>query len=150
MEWISVADRLPKKGNLVLVWNNGMREPRIRMYGIDNDWYDERRRSTMNIHPAKEYITHWMPLPEPPKESLEERIREVLSEHCHYDELMKCSVCSAGCYIRVVVRVFYEHVDEVVVENPYKDWKGFAGKPQIEWTECIQATKNAIKEHQNA
>lgn len=55
-EWISVKDRLPEKSGYYLIWT----EHSYYLIGffssnIDNgkwDWID---------------VTHWMPLPEPPK-----------------------------------------------------------------------------------
>ena len=60
-EWISVKDRLPESGETTLVYNGD-----IDVHGFWNGrWldYDE------NGYPFEVlYITHWMPLPEPPKE----------------------------------------------------------------------------------
>jgi hypothetical protein len=54
MEWISVEDRLPEEGDVVLTFSkNGGRAVRK----FDNGqfgYYDD--------------ITHWMPLPDPPNE----------------------------------------------------------------------------------
>lgn len=66
MEWISVKDRLPEEGVLVL------------RYGNDVKKFDVDYIITFD-HPHEPYIwarllvdeylkvTHWMPLPEPPK-----------------------------------------------------------------------------------
>ena len=63
MEWISVEDRLPEPAQSVLVYSE--RECRVsKGYGVD---YVLSGFSTsfMNIG----YVTHWMYLPEPPKET---------------------------------------------------------------------------------
>ena len=51
-EWISVKDRLPDVGKLVLVYNG--------INGVCLDYHDG---VTFSYH----YVTHWMPLPHPPK-----------------------------------------------------------------------------------
>ena len=56
-EWISVKDRLPKPFESVLVFRDG----KISIdYSEENGWfaYDFNGKR----------VTHWMPLPEPPKE----------------------------------------------------------------------------------
>lgn len=71
MEWISVKDRLPEKYISVLITDvNGItaddREPEKAHLDKDGKWY------WVNIFKYSEYkeieVTHWMPLPEPPKE----------------------------------------------------------------------------------
>lgn len=51
-EWISVEERLPSEGVLVIVW--------------DGKYYDIVLMGEHNFH-TEENVTHWMPLPEPPK-----------------------------------------------------------------------------------
>lgn len=66
MQWVSVADRLPRKDDVVLVWVGTVwvraclgKTP----YG--QAWYLVDRNSYINIH----NVTHWMPLPPYPKEA---------------------------------------------------------------------------------
>ena len=65
-EWISVKDRLPKNIGLYLVlekhWINGSPCRRIAKWNTV-DWFTADRKSK-EITPR---VTHWMPLPEPPK-----------------------------------------------------------------------------------
>ena len=57
MKWIPVTERLPENDKTVLVWNRR----NSREYF---DVYDHGRWIILE----SEDITHWMPLPEPPKE----------------------------------------------------------------------------------
>ena len=64
MDWISVKDKLPKKETAVLVWR-GMVD--ICGYMGNKIWLTDDE----NMYPVtaeERGITHWMPLPEPPKE----------------------------------------------------------------------------------
>lgn len=54
--WISVEERLPEDGESVLV--------RIRL--CDATWYEVAHR--INGRWSTTCITHWMPIPQPPKE----------------------------------------------------------------------------------
>lgn len=65
-KWISVKDRLPQNRQRVLVCNKDENYPIVSRYrdlSLDeNCGYDEW------LSPAGECkVTHWMPLPEPPK-----------------------------------------------------------------------------------
>ena len=73
-EWISVKDRLPdnKEYDWVLaqvVESNGfMHIPTVMEYRQSkNDWFDETC-GWISKHNGLFSVTHWMPLPEPPKE----------------------------------------------------------------------------------
>ena len=69
-EWISVKDRLPKYGKRVLTYTPGMAnqitvDAYDRYYvDVDDEWYEGWRYRGNH---AKNNITHWMPLPEPPE-----------------------------------------------------------------------------------
>jgi hypothetical protein len=72
-EWISVKDRLPdnKEHDWVLaqvVEDNGfMHIPRVMEYRqAKNDWFEETY-GWLSEHNGLFSVTHWMPLPEPPK-----------------------------------------------------------------------------------
>jgi len=57
--WISVEDRLPEEGEWVLIFGPGYHVP-LEGFLISGAWIDDQfERRT---------VTHWMPLPEPPKE----------------------------------------------------------------------------------
>jgi len=63
-KWISVEDRLPEFSMFVDVW---VKSTEREDYGRRIcDVLIERSADHMT-HPA-EYVSHWMPLPEPPKE----------------------------------------------------------------------------------
>ena len=72
-EWISVKDRLPdnKEHDWVLaqvVEDNGyMHIPKVMEYRqLRNDWFEETY-GWLSEHNGLFSVTHWMPLPEPPK-----------------------------------------------------------------------------------
>jgi hypothetical protein len=56
-EWISVNDRLPEKNQLVLIYAPDTDQLKIRIGLFDKE---------INIY-HNLGITHWQPLPEPPK-----------------------------------------------------------------------------------
>ena len=55
-EWISVKDMLPEQGQEVIVYSGSVLKPTVFAYQFWNKHYDSWAR-----------ITHWMPLPQPPK-----------------------------------------------------------------------------------
>ena len=59
-EWISVKDRLPEKEEIVLCCLGLVQN--VYTYKGDNIWED-----SYGYYQKDEPITHWMPLPEPPK-----------------------------------------------------------------------------------
>lgn len=76
-EWISVKDRLPEIGTEVIAWSpksyTGLGQGRvtalcrlIRYEEATEFYWANHYPGNSNIH-TQEAITHWMPLPEPPK-----------------------------------------------------------------------------------
>ena len=65
--WISAKDRLPEKDKDVLVWLYG--DYCIGRYDQDPDNLQMRWKfESFNLYEDDmSYITHWMPLPKPPK-----------------------------------------------------------------------------------
>lgn len=62
-EWISVKDELPPIGERFDAWTS--RGDRLADHGaFVGSWDDDFRRDVMTVRG----ITHWMPLPAPPKE----------------------------------------------------------------------------------
>ena len=59
-EWIPCSERLPEDEQWVLVWGHGQRVP-IMMFREYGAWIDDQ----YEFHTT---VTHWMPLPKPPKE----------------------------------------------------------------------------------
>ena len=59
-EWISVNDKLPEDGESVLTYKNG---------NVDVQVYEKNRNGWIqgNWFWSMATVTHWMPLPEPPK-----------------------------------------------------------------------------------
>ena len=66
-EWISVDDRLPECDKWVLACGDGAM---MTMGFIDGQWRDMIKSAFPNVTP--ESVTHWMPLPEPPKSATQE------------------------------------------------------------------------------
>ena len=56
-KWIPVTERLPEYGQEVLVYTGNMKKPIVMGYKFWKKDYDSWC-----------HVTHWMPLPEPPKE----------------------------------------------------------------------------------
>lgn len=71
MQWIKVEDQLPPNTRRVIVaiWDP---RPKVEMYFIHvairlNDfWYDPE--TEQSICTRGSYVTHWMPLPDKPKD----------------------------------------------------------------------------------
>lgn len=61
-EWISVKDRLPDDTGYVLAWSPRYQEVVIAWYSEEEDFW----RTEDDLAP---FPSHWMPLPEPPKET---------------------------------------------------------------------------------
>ena len=69
--WISVKDRLPDNEQDVLAYLNDGEETRIAPCNYTNGvWFD----CVMNCVVVLRHVTHWMPLPEPPKEEERESL----------------------------------------------------------------------------
>ena len=64
MEWISVKDKLPNQNELVLCYSSSEGVISDSLYSkIGSEiWFNGNKESYRND------ITHWMPLPEPPKQ----------------------------------------------------------------------------------
>ena len=64
-EWVSVLDRLPEEGGMYIVTANDGHAQRVSFV----QW--QKKNRMWNLTGARSYwrVTHWMPLPEPPKES---------------------------------------------------------------------------------
>lgn len=61
-EWISVDDRLPEHGDVVVVWHTYMEHPFVCQWDERSDcWIDDKWTFGRNT------ITHWCYLPQPPK-----------------------------------------------------------------------------------
>ena len=71
MEWISIEDRLPQYGCPVLIVGNGVtQDVTYILDGADDtpDWFEPyffEHDDECKVWWNK--VTHWMPLPEPPK-----------------------------------------------------------------------------------
>lgn len=64
--WIPVEDELPEEGYTVLVaLKNRIMTIMTASYCVDGEWY-------YNGHKIHSVVTHWMPLPQPPKKGGEQ------------------------------------------------------------------------------
>lgn len=63
MEWISVKDRLPEIDNEYIVALDFLevKSTTMNFMSVTNKWH------TMSSLDISKRVTHWMPLPEPPK-----------------------------------------------------------------------------------
>jgi len=74
-KWINIEDRLPESHIEVLTWPQ-----RENSYGSEISGYYDASKSCFFVDCEDSYfcyelpieVTHWMPLPEPPKESEDE------------------------------------------------------------------------------
>ena len=66
-DWISVEDRLPEADGLVLIHAPSVQEG-ILPY-IDTAWYEKITGWCLIFKWQTRQVTHWQPLPEPPKEA---------------------------------------------------------------------------------
>ena len=67
-KWIPVTERLPDSfGTFLVAIDEVHGENRVSVDAADFDPF-EKRWSTFNYFCAGYEVTHWMPLPEPPKE----------------------------------------------------------------------------------
>jgi hypothetical protein len=72
--WISVKDRLPEEDIAVLVYGQVLNDPPDvigvrRRYNGDQEWKYTWESEDGFIY-REDDVTHWMPLPEPPKEEV--------------------------------------------------------------------------------
>jgi len=65
MKWIRVNDRLPKNGGYIMVTNNDSL-PFIAMFHEDTGNVTTNENETYKL---QHQLTHWMPLPSPPKDN---------------------------------------------------------------------------------
>lgn len=64
-EWISVKDRLPQATGKYLC---AVKDKRGNLWTIASDWSLEMKSWFGDYGEIKNIVTHWMPLPDPPKE----------------------------------------------------------------------------------
>ena len=139
MDWISVKDRMPeddpavkkyiekgKFGFLTVLVHNGVVKQTNRFY------CNEERfglHKTDGWEWASSNVTHWMPLPEPPKEAvtmsfkcqcgrtdgnddqvLRRRIKEISynGNECIISELRKCDICGKKRWIDLHYKLNYK------------------------------------------
>ncbi len=70
MEWINVKDRLPSKYGYYLTFSTQSRGVSIKANYQNLRYYPKEKKFTNHVGRINDFepVTHWMPLPEPPKE----------------------------------------------------------------------------------
>lgn len=72
MSWIRTEDKMPPTGEPVLIVSTGFVQNIVFMYDYldsDNDWFSPYFFDDVSdIHIPVEDVSHWQPLPEPPKD----------------------------------------------------------------------------------
>lgn len=63
MEWISVEDKLPEDMKAVVTYSSNKHGRRIQLA-----WWNSYWHTWLSNTKSVRHITHWMPLPEPPKQ----------------------------------------------------------------------------------
>lgn len=94
-KWISVKDRLPEIGKSVLIYYPKWDGDEIQVAKLEDDGMMFDICGEFNIGTG--VVTHWMPLPQPPKESGVEWVDN------------KCSVCGKGIENLIESREWYEN-----------------------------------------
>jgi hypothetical protein len=81
-EWISVKERLPEDGVLVLVCNDDGHMMIAKHESEVFDWYYKYTNYDFDIWENEEQgpVCYWMPLPEPPKERVSNDAKEKSEE----------------------------------------------------------------------
>lgn len=74
VKWIPVTERLPKKVGwyLVVVLAPFKQVRMYEFYPIHNNYGNDLWRNNDGDHVSNWFVTHWMPLPEPPKDGEED------------------------------------------------------------------------------
>lgn len=107
--WISIKDKLPEVNRDVLVYKGGFIGDLMNVYCYlgDDRWEDEYGYFDTA---ESEGITHWMPLPEPPKTE---------SVDTGTDEIKPCPFCGHIADIHTTTTDFYIGKDIVRKEKKY-------------------------------
>ena len=64
-KWISIKNRLPREGKEVLVYVVHTLADGTKYGEIEKDFISDAAKYFYHYYP---YVTHWMPLPKPPKD----------------------------------------------------------------------------------
>ena len=129
MGWISVEDTLPIDGQIVDVWIDRPYVTKDRVADVVFEFspggialFDTRER---------EYITHWMPRPEPPKGSEDDFLWGVVTALIIVkqsdDSVTAASIVNSVGGLSAIKKVIEKHGDEVELE--LLDW--IKGEPKV-------------------
>ena len=68
MEWISIKDRLPKEGGRYWCYLEHQNDLGLSHFQWNCSYNENEKRFSDRYLIDGEKVTHWMPLPEPPKQ----------------------------------------------------------------------------------
>lgn len=120
-KWISVKDQLPEPDHVVFCFVDLREKFQEDTYIMSSYSYN---KDGFDTH-LKDYITHWMPLPEPPKKRFEFNYDSLLSGYSLYLKNM----IKLWCYDENI-RLEPEEIDNILKEH-YKTNKPHSAKESL-------------------
>lgn len=104
-KWISANERMPDDDVDVLLFGKGKG---IKVgYHSEGTWYDHQ-------HDHLRGVTHWMPLPKPPKKKIVETAIDTLNDFFHEDEREhEMSLCEAWDIVYSLLKEQQKLIDEI-------------------------------------
>ena len=87
MEWISVKDKLPNEGQIIVVWLSKKKEPTCVEFEIDEYVPKYVELCPVDIYCDREdLVTHWMPIPVPPSQKNPKDLVKLIEDWIEEDE----------------------------------------------------------------